>query len=541
MKCFLAAVAVAAQLCVLASAVQQPLSREEEISRVRQRREMTLEESEVEYHGHLHLEQERKVAAMRRPSKELNSTGTNQDDQDAIVAFYHSTNGPKWVNSTGWLKGDPCTDPYWYGLYCLNGRVLQINLVYNGVSGPIPGDLAKASALQVLRLYDNMLTGGLPAELFQLQSLQVIDVSTNEMTGMLPSRIDMANLTDLVLYGNTFKGEFPSTFNAPNLQLLEVSSNSFTGNLPEGLSRATGLTQLVVSRNAFTGSLPSSYGSLVKLERLWTFYNMFSSPMIPDSYKAMVNLLQVQADNLSGPLPDWLGSWTKMQYLILINGKLSGGFPESLCSSRDMVSLRLFNNSLTGALPSCVCDMSKMTDLELSDNQFSGDIPDMFQNCRSLQAVYLSRNTLSGEFPASLGTPVNLTVIDVSSNGLYGTIPNSINNLKKTIAEFAIAFNMFSDIESGVDDFFKRIVDYTCLFYNNPWSCPLSTQVPKECSADCNACNAQDHHKSCSACVPNSGCGWCDKGQNCLKGDPDGQGPDRFYQCESSDWKVGSC
>lgn len=329
--CFLVAAAAVAALCLLASAAQPPLSSSAEIARARQRREMILEESEVEYHRHLHLQQERKVAAMRRP-KALNSAGTSQADHDAIVAFYHSTNGPKWVNSTGWLKGDPCTDPYWYGIYCLYGRVLQINLVYNGLSGPIPSDLAKASALQVLRLYDNLITGELPAALFKLQSLQVLDVSTNLMTGMLPSLLDMGNLTDFILYGNTFKGEFPPTFNVPSLQVLEVSSNAFVGNLPEGLSMATGLTQLIVSRNAFTGFLPSSYGSLVKLERLWTFYNMLFAPTIPDSYRAMVNLLQVQADGLSGPLPEWLGSWTKMQYLILINGDLSGRFPESLCS-----------------------------------------------------------------------------------------------------------------------------------------------------------------------------------------------------------------
>ncbi len=533
---------VVAALCVLALAKTPPqqLSTKEQIEVAKQRRELTLEEREIEYHKQLQLRQEKKVAAMRRPKGAYRDTPTNPDDYNAIVAFYHSTNGPKWLNNTGWLKGDPCTYPFWFGLYCINGRVLQINLVYNQLSGPLPSSLDGASALQVIRLYSNMITGEIPAGLFTLKSLQVLDVNTNQITGALPSRVDLANLTDLVLYGNNIKGMFPNTFHAPKLQLLEISSNALSGNLPVGLSLSVGLTDLVVSRNLFTGTLPASYGQLVKLERLWTFYNSFQRPQLPDSYQALVNLVEVQADGLSGQLPDWIGSsWRKLQYLILINGWLSGSVPESLCDCREMISLRLFNNTLKGELPDCVCEMQKMTDMELSDNQITGSIPDNFQGCKSMETLYLSRNNFTGKFPGSVGGLVNLTIIDVSNNGLYGTIPNTINNLKETIAEFAICYNMFSDVESGVEDFFKRIVDYQCLFYNNPWSCPLSTPVPKECASQCSQCNVQAQHQSCSACVPASGCGWCQMGQNCLE--RSGHGPDTFYRCMPQDWKVGSC
>lgn len=525
---------------VLLAAASQVLSTQDQIGLANQRRILELEAREVEYHKQLHQLQEKTVAAMQRPGAAHRDTPTNPDDYDAIVALYHSTNGPQWANKTGWLKGDPCTYPYWFGIYCLDGRVLQINLVYNQLSGPLPSALERASALQVLRLYSNVITGEIPVGLFSLKSLKVLDVNTNQLTGTLPAQVDLANLTELVLYGNNLKGRFPNTFHAPKLEVLEISSNSLDGNLPVGLSESTSLTQLVVSRNAFTGTLPSSYGSLVKLQRLWTFYNNFDQPTIPDSYQRLVNLVEVQADGLYGPMPEWIGtSWRKIKYLILINGRLSGNFPESLCNCQDMISLRLFNNSLKGELPNCVCEMQKMTDFEISDNQFTGSIPDNFQGCRSLENLYLSRNNFTGTFPGTVGGLVNLTVVDVSNNGLYGTIPNTINNLKDNIAEFAICYNMFSDIESGVDDFFKRIVDYTCLFYNNPWSCPLSTQIPKECSARCSTCNVQAQHKSCSACVQSSGCGWCEKGQNCLEGSS--QGPETYYKCMSEDWKVNSC
>ena len=527
-------------LSSLVAAAQPKQTIEEQMQKAKYRREAMLEQSEIKYHKKLHQEQEKLVAAMRRPEGSfIEDTPTNPEDRAAVEALYQSTNGPKWVNNTGWMKGEPCTYPFWFGLYCIEGRVIQINLVYNGLDGSIPSDLARATSLQVLRLYNNILTGEIPSQIFALQSLQILDVNTNSISGSLPPEINMPNLTQLALYSNNIKGYFPRSFSAPNLQIFEVSTNALTGELPSGLSESVMLTDFVVSRNALTGTLPSSYGKLVNMQRLWTFYNNFNQFSIPDTYSTLVNLLNVEMDGLSGPLPSWIGSsWKKVQYLILINGKITGEFPPSLCNCKEMISLRLFNNSMKGEIPNCICNMRKLVDMEVSDNQFTGQIPDIFNECKNLENLYFSRNNFSGTFPPSLGHAVNLTVLDVSGNELYGTIPNTINNLKETIAEFAISYNMFSDIESGVDDFFKRIVDYTCLFYNNPWSCPLSTSVPKECTASCDSCNAKANHGSCSACLQATGCGWCQKGQNCLKGS--NQGPED-YMCDSGDWKMSSC
>lgn len=531
--CFL----VAAAVLVSAASSRAPLSVEDMILRDQHRRNDELVRREAEYHKELHTRGDKMAASLRQPRGAYQDTPTNPDDREALEAFYHSTGGPKWANNTGWLKGDPCTYPFWYGLYCINGRVLQINMVYNNLDGPLPTSISKMTALQVIRLYSNMLTGEIPETLFTMQSLQIVDFNSNSLTGVFPSTIRMANLTQLILYANNFKGEFPS-FDSPKLQLLEVSSNAFSGNLPEGIARATSLTEIVVSRNMFTGVLPSSYGALTNLQKLWTFMNNFDRSPIPESYKQLVNLQDVQADGLNGEIPMWLGSWTKLQYLVLVDGWLTGGFPESLCNCRDMLSLRLFNNSLTGTLPSCFCDMDKMVDFEVSDNQFSGELPNQFRGCRSMENFYVSRNNITGQFPSTIGYPVNMTVIDISSNAFYGTIPNTIENLQETIADFAICYNMFSDVESGVSRFFDRIRDYSCLFYNNPWSCPLSTQVPKECTATCSNCNTPTNRGACGACVKVSGCGWCDLGQNCLMGD--NRGPDSAYKCKMQDWKAGA-
>jgi len=494
-------------------------------------------QQEDKFHAELKLKLDRKAAALRHPERK-SLVPTNQDDMDALQALYSSTGGKDWANSTGWMKGDPCGNPFWFGIYCRDGRVLQINLVDNGLTGKLPGDLSKASNLQVARFYSNELTGDIPPEIFTMKSLQIFDANTNQIGGSLPSEINMPNLTDLALYGNMIEGGFPE-INSPVLSILEISSNGFTGPLPTlSSSRSPGLTQIVVSRNSFTGSLPSSWGVFSNLNMLWTFDNNLDNPTFPDSWSGMNSLVQIQADGMHGEMPNWFNNMNKMQVFVIINGWLTGGFPNSVCNSQSMTNFRIFNNSLTGQVPRCICDMRNVTDIELSDNQFTGPIPDCIGDMTNLANMYFSRNNFSGEFPESIGNLVNLETLDISQNDMYGTIPNSINNLRDEIADFAICYNKFSHIASGCEDFFNRIKNYGCAFYNNPWSCPLPSEVPKECDAMCSKCNSGPGQNNCGSCIKDSNCGWCSEGQNCLEGGA--SGPGDYYHCDPGRWVYGT-
>lgn len=527
---FVAALIVSCTLLYCSSA--------ETIQQAKQRRENFFREQENRYHIEIKKQQEKSVTALRHSAEKTSFKTSNPNDIQAMKAFYEATDGPKWTNNTGWLKGDPCGTPFWYGLYCFDGRILQMNIVDNGLSGSIPAELAKASALQVIRLYGNLLDGEIAPEIFTMQSLQIFDVSGNTLTGTLPSEISMANLTDLIVYQNQLSGELPSTFNTPKLVRIEMSSNMFTGTLPPSLSKSPDLEEIVVSYNSLSGSLPDSFGSLTKMQRLWIFANNFDEPTIPDSWQSMTALQQFQADGLYGKMPYWLGEWTELTIFIVINGYLKGEFPASLCQSNKLSNLRIFNNSLTGQIPRCICTYSSLQDIEVSDNQFTGPIPDCIGDITNLQSLYFSRNNFTGELPRSVGQLSQLTVFDVSSNMMVGAIPNTINRLKDEIAGFEVCYNKFSTIEDGAEDFFNRIKDYSCAFYSNPWSCPLSPSIPKECGAVCSKCNTGNQHIQCSSCLQDQSCGWCSQGPNCLEGDA--SGPDSMYRCLSADWTTGN-
>ena len=465
------------------------------------------------------------------------SSTTNPKDKEALIAFYNATKGDHWDNHTGWLKGDPCDDG-WFGLYCVNGRVLQINLVYNGMRGTLPAKLAQADMLQVVRLYSNFISGTIPPEILQMKSLQILDLNSNAFTNTLPDAISMPNLTSLALYQNHIKGSIPSQWDTPLLEVLEISSNHFSGALPPSLSQLKALQHLVVSRNNLTGQFPSSYGDLVDLQQLWLFYNYFNRASIPENWAGMTSLQNVQMDGVFGMLPSFIGSsWTQLTDLVIVSGNLTGQFYTTFCNLQLVQSFRLFENQLTGTLPTCICEMKSLTDLELSDNQFTGSIPYCMGALSNLSTLYLSRNNLSGSLPTSIGDLSGLQILDVSSNLLTGSVPSSFAGLK-TIVGFSLCYNKLYELEDGLEPLYDRIKDYSCELYSNPWSCPVPSDVPASCGAQCSQCNTDNKHTSCNICVSDSNCGWCNEGPNCLEGTS--KGPDDIYRCYPQDWNYGS-
>ena len=460
---------------------------------------------------------------------------TNPGDIEAVVSLYNTTNGPMWANNSGWMKGDPCLDQ-WYGLHCINGRIVEINLPNNRLSGQIPLNITLATQLRVLRLYRNLIDGILPPGLFQIGSLEILNVHTNNIGGTLPSSINGLNLTQLILSQNQIGGILPTNWSCLGLQILAVSFNNFQGPLPPAISRLTQLVQLILAYNQLNGTFPEEYGNLHKLQQLWLFYNkFFNNATFPNSWENLTGLIDFEADSLMFELPDWIGkSWLNLQTLFLFNGNLTGEFWPSLCLLNKIQYLRLFNNSFSGALPMCLCNMTTLIDIELSQNHFTGPIPDCIGNLKNLNFMYLSYNNISGKLPVSIGQMVNLKILDLSTNGITGNIPSSFSGLANGLVRFSLSTNKLSTVDDGLDAFFEHIKSYSCSLYSNPFSCPVSPVVPIMCGAYCSHCNTDLKHINCALCVSDPYCGYCNEGPNCLDGTY--LGPIILYWCKPQDW-----
>ena len=58
-------------------------------------------------------------------------------DRDVLVTFYHATDGDNWTNNDNWLSDAPIGT--WYGVTAdENGRVIELTLWFNNLSGTIP-------------------------------------------------------------------------------------------------------------------------------------------------------------------------------------------------------------------------------------------------------------------------------------------------------------------------------------------------------------------------------------------------------------------
>ena len=98
--------------------------------------------------------------SMVRPTSDVEFVpdGTGYDgDREALIAFYNATDGPNWKDNTNWCSDGPLDT--WHGVTTdSEGRVTEISLNSNNLSGEAGNTLAPLTALTYLDLYSNNLS-----------------------------------------------------------------------------------------------------------------------------------------------------------------------------------------------------------------------------------------------------------------------------------------------------------------------------------------------------------------------------------------------
>ena len=117
-------------------------------------------------------------AAPADPASAQNSVAT---DTAALTALYNATNGANWTDNTNWGIAPALST--WHGVTTdSDGRVTELELDGNGLSGTLPAELGDLTELASLRLNGNVyLAGPLPAGLRELSALATVDLTDTEL------------------------------------------------------------------------------------------------------------------------------------------------------------------------------------------------------------------------------------------------------------------------------------------------------------------------------------------------------------------------
>ena len=275
-----------------------------------------------------------------------------ESDGAALTALFDATDGESWQNSDGWLYTEDLGQ--WHGVTTdAAGRVTELNLRDNRLSGELPEELGSLTGLTELDLRDNQLSGALPPELGSLTNLTELNLSGTGLSGAIPPELGrLASLEKLWLNSNQLSGAVPAELGSlADLTLLYLDTNQLSGELPSELGNLSELRRVSVWGNNLTGADHYANGLLSDMVALvaffestgggedwcyhtgcnWQTYLPLNEWFRVTAKGGRVTELNIGGDLMTGRVPPELGLLSGLQKLHLLETRtFSGCIPSSL-------------------------------------------------------------------------------------------------------------------------------------------------------------------------------------------------------------------
>ncbi|KAL5582157.1 hypothetical protein UlMin_014599 [Ulmus minor] len=377
------------------------------------------------------------------------------------------------------------------------GRLREVYLSYNSLSGPVPGELGdncgklehldlsgnflvqgipstlgNCGELRTLLLYSNMLEESIPGELGRLQKLEVFDVSRNSLSGSIPRELGNCTQLNVLVFSNLFNPLSKVNFTENNSSLEQLSSmyddfNYFQGAIPREITSLPNLRIFWAPRATLEGRFPSNWGACANLEMINLAQNFFTGE-IPRELVLCKKLyfLDISSNKLTGELVDDLQ--VPCMTLFDVSGNfLSGSIPKfynSTCTSLNSYSSELVNpSSPYQAFFASKAQVGNPVELHgeggglviihnFAHNNFTGNLPSLPIALERLgkQTVYAflaGENKFSGVFPVNLFEKcevLDALIVNISSNKFSGQIPAEIGKMCGSLEFLDASVNQFA-------------------------------------------------------------------------------------------------
>ena len=119
-------------------------------------------------------------------------------ERAALSIFSEASGRDNWTKTNNGRNSFTFSD--WYGVETdSDGRVIELNLADNNLTGEISDSLRGLARLRRLELSKNKLSGAIPPELGNLTGLEVLDLSDNELSCDIPDLSPISRLAHLRL------------------------------------------------------------------------------------------------------------------------------------------------------------------------------------------------------------------------------------------------------------------------------------------------------------------------------------------------------
>lgn len=229
---------------------------------------------------------------------------TNQAPSESFEEERQNGAELTWIDTIGWQETDldPCDG--WYGIFCdNNGRVTEIRLQGNGLSGAFPKEIryfaseghyaTGAGNMQRLELFNNFYLTNDPSETWITElgpNLKVLNYGSTSFQGPLPKlppglvEFDCSNtqhsgdipsasfeglndLSLLIMDGGNFDSVIPATISdLPSLEFFHIREAGIRGDLSYMQGMPAIVEHLVDGNTGLNGAIPSFVGELTTLK-----------------------------------------------------------------------------------------------------------------------------------------------------------------------------------------------------------------------------------------------------------------------------------
>ena len=157
-----------------------------------------------------------------------------QVERLALSGLREVTDGPSWANRTAWGTDAPLAD--WHGVATEDGRVVEVSLPANGLSGPLPSEIINLTELRVLNMAGNELAGAFPGTIAGLRELAELRIDRNAgLEGVLPFALRRLEGVRVLRYDDTGLCASPS----PGFQAWYTAIEEAAGAICENAEEVT--------------------------------------------------------------------------------------------------------------------------------------------------------------------------------------------------------------------------------------------------------------------------------------------------------------